>query len=118
MKAIITIIAFCTVTVLFAQTEWKNTFQYRIQADSAHYDGQFCPCPKDNDPEEGQPSCVCDGGFNNIYNRDMQIWLSGEFVGRYGFTGKRYVYNEDGLLEGIEIYEHGHWVANEYIDGE
>ena len=61
------------------------------------------PGPK---PSGELPDFECDG-FNKVFNDDKELWMEGEFKDCGLFDGRLYIYDEDGLLEKVEVYKNG-----------
>lgn len=53
-----------------------------------------------------KPTKVEDG-YHKLYNQNKQVWMDGEFKNGKLYNGKLYIYDENGLLEKIEIYKKG-----------
>ena len=51
-------------------------------------------------------------GYHKTYNDNKDILMDGEFKSGKLFDGKHYIYDENGLLEKIEIYNNGKYVGN------
>jgi antitoxin component YwqK of YwqJK toxin-antitoxin module len=51
-------------------------------------------------------------GKNTLYNKNRQVTQSGEFRDGRLWNGKWYRYNNDGLLEKIEVYREGTYIGN------
>jgi len=51
-------------------------------------------------------------GTNKIYNLDKEIWLEGTFKNGQLWKGKEYVYDRDGILLNIRLYENGVYVSD------
>jgi len=63
-----------------------------------------------------QPPKYYKDGYHKIYDKNANIWLDGEFKGGKLYNGKHYIYDENGLLDRIEIYKKGKYFANGVID--
>jgi antitoxin component YwqK of YwqJK toxin-antitoxin module len=60
---------------------------------------------------------VFDGnGFNTLYNKNKQIQKKGEFKNGKLWDGKNYIYDENGILQTIEIYKNGRYVGDGVIE--
>ena len=46
-------------------------------------------------------------GYHKTYNDNKDILMDGEFLGGKLWNGKHYIYDENGLLEKIEVYKDG-----------
>ena len=46
-------------------------------------------------------------GYHKTYNENKDILMDGEFLGGKLWDGKHYIYDENGLLEKIEVYKNG-----------
>lgn len=46
-------------------------------------------------------------GYHKTYNDNKDILMDGEFLGGKLWNGKHYIYDENGLLEKIEVYKEG-----------
>ena len=46
-------------------------------------------------------------GYHKTYNENKDILMDGEFLGGKLWDGKHYIYDENGLLEKIEVYKDG-----------
>lgn len=55
-------------------------------------------------------------GQNTLYNKNKQISQSGVFKNGRLWDGKWYRYDEDGILEAIEIYKNGKYVGDGVIE--
>ena len=60
---------------------------------------------------------ACKLGINiafcpKTYNENKDIYMDGEFKDAKLWTGKHYIYDENGLLERIEVYKDGKYVGN------
>lgn len=51
-------------------------------------------------------------GYHKTYNENKDIYMDGEFKKGKLWTGKLYIYDENGLLERIEVYKDGKYVGN------
>ena len=51
-------------------------------------------------------------GYHKTYNENKDIYMDGEFKNGKLWTGKHYIYDENGLLERIEVYKDGKYVGN------
>ena len=56
--------------------------------------------------ELGIPKALKDG-YHKTYNENKDILMDGEFLGGKLWDGKHYIYDENGLLEKIEVYKNG-----------
>ena len=54
-------------------------------------------------------------GYHKTYNENKDIYMDGEFKAGKLWNGKHYIYDENGLLERIEIYKDGKYVGNGVI---
>lgn len=54
-------------------------------------------------------------GYHKTYNENKDIYMDGEFKSGKLWNGKHYIYDENGLLERIEIYKDGKYVGNGVI---
>ena len=62
-----------------------------------------------------QPSSeerVLKDGYHKTYNDNKDILMDGEFLGGKLWDGKHYIYDENGLLERIEVYKQGRYAGN------
>lgn len=55
-------------------------------------------------------------GFNTLYNRNKQISQVGDFVEGRLWNGKWYKYDENGLLEKVEVYTEGRFMGYGIIE--
>lgn len=55
-------------------------------------------------------------GFHILYNRDRQVSQKGEFKNYRLWNGKRYRYDDDGILQAIEIFKRGKYVGDGVIE--
>lgn len=46
-------------------------------------------------------------GYHKTYNDNKDILMDGEFIDGKLWTGKHYIYDENGLLERIDVYKNG-----------
>ena len=46
-------------------------------------------------------------GYHKTYNENKDILMDGEFNGGKLWTGKHYIYDDNGLLERIDVYKNG-----------
>lgn len=51
-------------------------------------------------------------GYNTIYNQNNELWMVGDFKNKRLWDGKLYVYDEDGLLQKVEVYKEGLFHSN------
>lgn len=51
-------------------------------------------------------------GYHKTYNKNKDILMDGEFKSGNLWNGKHYIYDENGLLERIEVYKDGKYVGN------
>ncbi len=51
-------------------------------------------------------------GYHKTYNENKDILMDGEFKKGNLWNGKHYIYDENGLLERIEVYKDGKYVGN------
>lgn len=51
-------------------------------------------------------------GYNTIYNQNNELWMVGEFKNKRLWNGKLYIYDEDGLLQNVEVYKEGVFHSN------
>ena len=51
-------------------------------------------------------------GYHKTYNENKDILMDGEFKKGKLWNGKHYIYDENGLLERIEVYKDGKYVGN------
>jgi len=51
-------------------------------------------------------------GYHKTYNENKDIYMDGEFKDAKLWSGKHYIYDENGLLERIEVYKDGKYVGN------
>lgn len=51
-------------------------------------------------------------GYHKTYNENKDILMDGEFKNGKLWNGKHYIYDENGLLERIEVYKDGKYVGN------
>ncbi len=54
-------------------------------------------------------------GYHKTYNDNKDILMDGEFIGGKLWDGKHYIYDDNGLLERIEVYKEGKYVGNGVI---
>lgn len=55
-------------------------------------------------------------GYQKIYNKNKDLWMDGQFEGGRLKNGKRYIYNQDGILQKIEVYKNFKYVGDGVID--
>lgn len=55
-------------------------------------------------------------GERKIYNNNKDIWMDGEFKNGRLWNGKLYIYDEDGLIEKIEIYKGGKFAGTGVLE--
>lgn len=55
-----------------------------------------------NTPSDFQPD-----GYNKIFNKNKDLWMDGYFKEGILWDGRLYIYDNDGLLEKVEIYKVG-----------
>jgi len=55
-------------------------------------------------------------GYHVLFNKNRQLSKEGEFEDNVLMYGKNYIYDENGILQKIEIYRNGKYVGNEQID--
>ena len=46
-------------------------------------------------------------GYHKTYNENKDILMDGEFLDGKLWTGKHYIYDENGLIERIDVYKEG-----------
>lgn len=63
--------------------------------------GKGGPKPSGNIPDFQK------NGYNKIFNDDKELWMEGEFKSGALWDGRLYIYDEDGLLEKVEVYKKG-----------
>ena len=51
-------------------------------------------------------------GYNKVYDENNELWMVGEFKDKRLWDGKLYIYDEDGLLQKVEIYKEGVFHSN------
>ena len=51
-------------------------------------------------------------GYHKTYNENKDILMDGAFKGGKLWTGKHYIYDENGLLERIDVYKEGSFSGN------
>ncbi len=51
-------------------------------------------------------------GYHKTYNKNKDILMDGEFIGGKLWEGKHYIYDDNGLLERIEVYKEGKYAGN------
>ncbi len=59
------------------------------------------PKPKDTD-KNFEPD-----GYNKVFNKNKDLWMDGYFKKGKLWDGRIYIYDNDGLLEKVEIYKKG-----------
>lgn len=57
-------------------------------------------------------------GYNKLYNRNRQILMMGEFKNGKIVNGKEFVYDRNGLLDFIRIYENKRYVRDEFLESD
>ena len=57
-------------------------------------------------------------GYAKMFRDDKQISKDGEFHNYKLVTGKSYIYNENGILERIAVYENGHYKGDAPLPAE
>ena len=62
--------------------------------------------------EEPTEQRVLKDGYHKTYNKNKDILMDGEFIGGKLWEGKHYIYDENGLLERIEVYKEGKYAGN------
>ena len=55
-------------------------------------------------------------GYHVLYNKNRQISKEGDFKDNYLIDGKNFIYDDNGILQKIEIYKNGHYAGNAQID--
>lgn len=45
--------------------------------------------------------------YNKLFNANKEIWMEGEFKNGILWNGRLYIYDNDGLLEKVEVYKNG-----------
>jgi antitoxin component YwqK of YwqJK toxin-antitoxin module len=63
-----------------------------------------------DDIEPHIPRALFDG-YNKTYNENKDILMDGEFLKGKLMDGKHYIYDENGLLERIEVYKSGKFIG-------
>ena len=61
--------------------------------------------------ETNQGEKITDG-YHKTYNENKDILMDGKFKDGKLLDGKHYIYDENGLLERIEVYKNGKYVGN------
>ena len=51
-------------------------------------------------------------GYHKTYNENKDILMDGEFLDGKLWTGKHYIYDENGLIERIDVYKEGKFEGN------
>jgi len=51
-------------------------------------------------------------GTNKIYNLDNETWLEGDFKNGQLWKGKEYIYDREGILLNVRLYENGLYVSD------
>ena len=54
-------------------------------------------------------------GYHKTYNENKDILMDGEFQKGKLWTGKHYIYDENGLLERIDVYKEGSFLVKGYF---
>lgn len=67
--------------------------------------GKSTPCPYSELVR--QDKLFKKNGYNKLYNHDDNLYLDGQFRNGCLWSGKYYIYTEDGLLLKIEIWKNG-----------
>ena len=62
--------------------------------------------------EESTERRLLKDGYHKTYNENKDILMDGEFIGGKLWEGKHYIYDENGLLERIEVYKEGKYAGN------
>jgi antitoxin component YwqK of YwqJK toxin-antitoxin module len=57
-------------------------------------------------------------GYNKLYTRSLLLKWDGYYHHGKPWTGKKYIYNENGILQKIEIYKDGLYVGDGVIEKE
>lgn len=57
-------------------------------------------------------------GYNKLYTRSLLIKWDGYYHFGKPWNGKKYIYNENGILQKIEIYKDGLYIGNGVIEEE
>jgi len=55
-------------------------------------------------------------GYNKLYTRSLLLLWDGDYHKGKPWTGKKYVYNSNGILVNIEIYKKGFFIGNGIIE--
>lgn len=72
---------------------------------------------KKTSDDKPNPVKVFDGeGDHTLYNRNRQISQQGFFQGGRLKNGKKYIYNDDGILEAIEMYKNFKYIGDTPIE--
>jgi antitoxin component YwqK of YwqJK toxin-antitoxin module len=59
-----------------------------------------------------------ENGFNTLYDRQLRISQQGEFLSGRLLDGRRYLYDESGMLTHIQVYKAGRYVGDAPITEE
>ena len=62
--------------------------------------------------EQQSHGLIIKDGYHKTYNENKDILMDGEFKGGKLWEGKHYIYDENGLLEKIEVYKEGKYAGN------
>ena len=70
--------------------------------------------------KEERPNAVLfrENGWNTLYDKQLRISQQGEFVNGRLHDGKRYIYDEDGILSRIQVYKAGRYAGDAVITEE
>lgn len=92
----------------FTKSEARDSTRINLLNESSKYFDYDCKCYKN--------LTEADNGYKKLYNENKQISIDGEFKNGKLLNGKYYLYDKNGLLEGIEIYKNGKYVGDADID--
>lgn len=68
------------------------------------------PKPKNTD-KSFEPN-----GYNKIFNKNKDLWMDGNFKNGNLWDGRIYIYDNDGLLEKVEIYKKGKYHSDGQLE--
>lgn len=69
------------------------------------------PYSRDKDQDKGNFDPIKREGFNKVYNAQDVIWMEGEFRDGKLWEGKKYFYDDDGILLKIELWRKGEFYS-------
>lgn len=93
-----------------ATREEKERVNPAVKLDDGNTDNST-PLAKEGETNLENIGKITDG-YHKTYNKNKDILMDGEFKSGNLWNGKHYIYDENGLLERIEVYKDGKYLGN------